>query len=227
MERHGVTLVKRVGIYGGSFNPIHLAHLVLAEQAAEILDLDPVIFVPARLPPHKDPGALASAQDRLRMARLAVAGNSRFRVSDIELRRRGRSYTIDTVKAFRKRFGRRAEICFLIGTDTIEELPTWKQVGRLVKLCTFVPLTRPGARRPRISALASAIGKEEARRFLRRVLKMPQLDISASDIRARVSAGRSIRYLVPGKVEAYIRRKGLYQRSETPARSGARATHRR
>jgi len=205
---------RRIGIFGGSFNPIHLAHLLLAEEACEVLDLEQLIFVPARLPPHKTRAALAGARERLRMVRLGVAGNPRFRVSDIELRRMGPSYTIDTVLTLRQRFGRKAELFFLIGSDTIAELPTWKEIGRLATLCTFVPLSRPGVRVPRLSDLASALGREAARGILRRTIRMPQLDISASDIRNRAATGRSIRYLVPQAVEAYIRRKGLYERTQ-------------
>jgi len=203
--------MKRIGVYGGSFNPIHLAHLRLAEEARERLDLERVIFVPARLPPHKDPSVLAGAQDRLRMVRLAIAGNAAFAVSDTELRRRGPSYTVDTVAAMRRRYGDEARLFFLIGTDTIEELPTWRDIGRLVRLCTFVPLSRPGARRPRVAALAGAVGRAEARAILARALPMPEMDISATDIRRRVAEGRSIRYLVPQAVADYIRRRGLYR----------------
>ena len=203
-------MARRIGVYGGSFNPVHQAHLLLAEQAGEALDLELVIFVPARLPPHKDPVALASARDRLRMARLAVAGNPRFKVSDIELRRKGRSYTIDTANAFRKRFGARAELYFLIGADSIAELPTWRDAGDLAEICRIVAVSRPGAKLPKPAALAAVLGHEKARGILKGIIRMPYLDISASDIRARVSGGRSIRYLVPREVEDYIRRKRLY-----------------
>ena len=203
--------MQKIGIYGGSFNPIHCAHLLLAEQACEALGLDRVLFVPVKLPPHKDPAVLAGARERLRMVRLAVADNPRMSVSDIELRRNATSYTVETVAAIRRRFGRKAELYFLIGVDTVPELPAWREIRRLVKLCTFVPLTRPGVRLPRrISALTRAVGAEEARGILARTIKMPLMDISASDIRRRVAEGRSIRYLVPDAVAEYIRRKRLY-----------------
>ncbi len=202
--------MRKIGIYGGSFNPIHLAHLRLAEEARERLGLERVIFVPAKLPPHKDPSALAGAKDRLKMVRLAISGNKKFDVSDIELRRRGRSYTVDTVASMRKRFGNEAELFFLIGTDTIAELPTWREIGRLVRLCVLVPLSRPGSKRPPLSALAPTLGRKEARAILARTVRMPEMDISASDIRRRVAEGRSIRYLVPEPVAEYIRRRALY-----------------
>lgn len=205
--------MARIGLYGGSFNPVHVAHLVLAEQACEALALDRVVFIPARLPPHKDPAGLVAARERVRMVRLALTGNPRFSVSEIELKRRGRSFSIDTVLAMRRRFGAKAELFFLIGADTIAELPTWRQVGRLVRLCTFVPLSRPGVRLPKAGDLALTLGAKEARGILKRMIKMPRLEISASDIRRRVVEGRSIRYLVPDAVDAYIRRKKLYKLS--------------
>ena len=203
--------MRRIGLFGGSFNPVHLAHLLLAEQACEALALDCVIFVPAKLPPHKPSAGLAVARDRLKMVRLAVAGNPRLATSDIELRREGRSYTVDTVEAMQRRFGRNAQLYFLIGADTVAELPTWRDIGRLVTLCTFVPLSRPGAKLPSLLALAPALGRAEARGILSRIIRMPLLDISASDVRRRVAEGRSIRYLVPPAVEEYIRSKRLYQ----------------
>jgi len=201
---------RRIGLYGGSFNPIHYAHLVLAEQAREALGLDRVIFVPAKSPPHKALVHLAPASERLRMVRLAVADHPGFRVSDIELRRKGPSYTIDTVKAFRRRFGRQTKIFFLIGADTVGELPTWKSVRELATLCNIVPLNRPGARKATLRMLSPTLGVDAARGILSATLSMPNLDISASDIRRRVSEGQSIRYLVPAAVEALIRRKNLY-----------------
>ena len=201
---------KRIGIFGGSFNPIHMAHLVLADRAAEVLRLERVIFVPAKLPPHKEPSELAPAADRLEMVRLAVKGNRRFAVSDIELRREGPSYSVDTVAAMRRRLGREAEIYFLIGADTVAELPTWHDSRRLAKLCKFVPLSRPGARFPSVASLGAALGRREARGILSRVIEMPLLDISSSDIRDRVAKGQSIRYLVPGAAANYLRRRRLY-----------------
>lgn len=202
--------MARIGLYGGSFNPIHIAHLALAEHAAEALALERVIFIPARIPPHKRNEELASARHRVRMARLAVADNPRFSVSEIELKRPGRSYTIDTVCAMRKRFGGAAELFFLIGADTVGELKMWLEIRKLVTLCRFVPLRRPGVRLPDAGELAAEIGEKEARGILKRMLKMPRLEVSASDIRHRVAEGRSIRYLVPDAVAEYIRKYRLY-----------------
>ena len=208
----GGIFLARIGLYGGSFDPIHIAHLVVAEEACGVLALDRVVFIPAKLPPHKAGADLADARDRVRMARLAVAGNAKFWVSEVELRRPGRSYTIDTVAAMRRRFGARAELFFLMGTDSLAELPTWRKARELVRQCTFVPLSRAGVRLPGAAALGRALGEREGRGMLKRLIRMPRLEISGCDIRRRVAAGRSIRYLVPDAVAKYIARKGLYRR---------------
>ena len=212
---------NKLGLLGGSFNPVHLAHLVMAEQAAEALGLERVLFVPSRLPPHKHPAELANAEDRLAMVRLAVEGNPRFEASDVELRREGTTYSIDTVTALREQFPG-AEVFFLIGLDTVGDLPTWKEIRRLASLCRFVPLGRPGVAEPALESLAGAIGEAEARAVLARRLPMPLLEISSTDIRRRVCEGRSIRYLVPRAVEEYIHSHSLYRQPTAPASSRPR-----
>jgi nicotinate-nucleotide adenylyltransferase len=206
--------VKKLGILGGSFNPIHVGHLVLAETAREALGLDRVILIPAKLPPHKRAEALAGGADRLAMVRLAIAGNPAFAVSDIELRRPGVSYTVDTVRALRKRLGPGTVIYFLIGMDTVAELATWREIARLARLCKFVPLNRPGHSVPNVATLERTLGRLPARAMLKRALDMPLIGISSSEIRRRVAEGRTIRYLVPDAVAAYIRRKRLYRNAD-------------
>ena len=191
--------MKRIGILGGSFNPIHYGHLRLAEEAREALQLDRVLFVPANVRPHKPQHGLIAAQHRLAMARLAVRGHAAFAVDDLELRRAGPSYTVETLAALRRRCGARTQLFFLSGADTLQELSIWKDLDRVLRLCTFVVATRPGY-------------SSRARRRGFRALPMTPLAISASDIRRRVAAGRSIRYLVPDAVARYIARHGLYDR---------------
>jgi nicotinate-nucleotide adenylyltransferase len=203
--------VKKLGILGGSFNPIHLGHLVLAETAREALGLDRVIFIPAKLPPHKRAAALADGVDRLAMVRLAIAANPAFTVSDMELRRPGVSYTVDTVRALREKLGAGTQIYFLIGMDTVAELAAWREAARLARLCQFIPLSRPGHASLNTAALERAVGRLPARALLKRALAMPLIGISSSEIRRRVADGRTIRYLVPDAVAAYIRRKRLYR----------------
>jgi nicotinate-nucleotide adenylyltransferase len=202
--------VRKLGILGGSFNPIHLGHLILAETAREALSLERVIFIPAKLPPHKRGAPLADGADRLAMVRLAVAGNPAFSVSDIELRRPGVSYTVDTVRALREKLGAGVQIYFLIGMDTVGELAAWHEIARLSRLCRLVPMSRPGQAKPEAAALERAVGRRPARAILRRALPMPLIGISSSEIRRRVAGGRTIRYLIPDRVAAYIRRRRLY-----------------
>lgn len=201
----------KLGLLGGSFNPIHVAHVRMAEAAREALGLERVLFIPARLPPHKLTAGLAPEADRLAMARLAVQDVPGFEVSDVEMRRSGASYTIDTIETLRGEFGPAAEFFFLIGSDTLAELPTWREIGRLSTLCRFVPMIRPGAPQPDAARLAGGVGETEARAILGRIVPMPPMDVSSSDIRRCLAEGRSVEGLVAPAVEAYIRRAGLYR----------------
>jgi nicotinate-nucleotide adenylyltransferase len=199
---------RRMGILGGTFNPIHLGHLLVAQDALEQLGLDCVKFIPSATPPHKTPEALASGRDRMHMIHLAIAGNKRFEGDDIEIKRGGKSYSVDTLTELTRR-DPRSDFYFIIGADSLRELHLWREVQRLVQLCTFVTVPRPGFKAapvvdPRLDA--------PTRRCLRQnVLRGHACDISSRDIRARVAKGQSIRYLVPDAVYECIRRRRLYQ----------------
>ena len=186
----------KIGIYGGTFDPVHQAHLILAREARERLGLDKVIFVPAAVSPFKKPAA-ASAEIRLAMLRAAIEGEMGFTADDCELRRPPPSYTIDTVEDIKQREAA-AEIHLLIGDDNVSELPKWHRFTELEKMVRFVVLNRTGTH---ASHSYSAV--------LRRI------DISATEIRKRVASGRSIRYLVPEAVEEIIHRENLYRERAT------------
>ena len=186
----------RLGVFGGTFNPVHLGHLLLAETAREALSLDRVVFIPNRQPPHKPSAGLLAGPVRLTLVRLAIRHHPAFVASDIELQREGPSYTIDTVKLLRRQ-APDAALFLLVGEDMLAV--RWRAWSELKRLCTVVVAHRPGAR-PR-----------RGERGLRR-LAMPQLDIASADIRSRAAAGRSIRYLVPDAVARYIQQHRLYQR---------------
>lgn len=189
------------GLIGGTFDPVHIAHLIIAEAALETLSLREVVFVPAAKPPHKGGISVTRVEDRMEMVRLAIEGNPGLTLSDIEARRRTPSYTIDTIREFRSSLGAGEEIYFIIGADSLVEFFTWKEPERLLESCTFVVVPRPGVSMddadPRI--LEKAL-----------VLDAPRLEIASRDIRERVRSGRTIRYLVPAEVESYIDRKHLY-----------------
>jgi len=206
--------VQRIGLFGGSFNPIHFGHLVPAQAAAEQLGLDKLIVVPSASPPHKATGShLASAEHRLEMVRRAVADVSPFDVSDIELKRAGPSYTIDTVAEFRRQYGLDVLLHWLIGADSLADLALWHRAGELVDACRIITLARPGW--PVDIALERLHGKlsaDQVARLAGGVLTTPVIDISATQIRHRIAAGKSVRFLLPGVVLHYIDQNGLYRR---------------
>lgn len=229
-----MTVPARIGVYGGTFNPIHLAHLVLAEDVRGRLGLDRVLFVPSNLPPHKGE-ALPSGPERLALVRLAIRGNAGFGAVDLEVRRGGLSYTIDTLRALAGRGPARRELFFLIGMDAFAEIRTWHEADHLAEAAHFAVFPRAGhpLEDPRRHAPA-AWGLTRERRFpagLRawrtgagtRIWLVPTevLSISASAIRARAARGASIRYLVPAAVERAILRGGLYRRVTKRGRRGA------
>jgi nicotinate-nucleotide adenylyltransferase len=192
----------RLGILGGTFNPIHLGHLLLAECAREQAHLDEVWFIPTNVPPHKAARDLLPAADRLQLVRLALRGHPAFRASDLELRLGGVSYTVRTIRWLREHHAD-ARLHLIVGAD-MRTVP-WVGMDELNRLCTFLVAERP---RSRSLAPAASMGRQ-ARRV--RTIQMPQLDVSSSMIRERVRRGRSIRYLVPDAVAREIVRRRLYQ----------------
>ena len=215
-----------VGIFGGTFNPIHLGHLRAAEEVREAEELDEMRLVPAALPPHKEPAGLVAATHRLRMCELAVRDAPGFRVSRLELDRPGPSYSIDTLRAVRAELGADARIVFVVGHDAFRELHTWKEHAAIFGICDVVVVTRPPASaslaRDQIPVAAQEAfwygpDSETFRHRSGHVLKLQRitgLDISAEALRARVAAGRSIRFLVPSAVDAYITEHGLYREGD-------------
>lgn len=193
---------RRIGIFGGTFDPPHIGHLIIADQARAQLKLDRVLFVPAFIPPHKRRRASAKPADRLKMAKLAVRGNTAFAVSDLELRREGVSYTIDTVREIRQRFPS-AAIFLIVGEDNWGEFPTWKSYQEILRLAKVVVYPRRHRRLKRLPQLPTA-----RVHFLPGVL----VEISSSEIRQLVRQKGSIRYLVPAEVERYIVTRKLYRR---------------
>ncbi|QJW46442.1 nicotinate-nucleotide adenylyltransferase [bacterium BFN5] len=199
---------RKIGIMGGTFDPIHIGHLVTAEAVRIEYSLDKVIFIPAANPPHKQELQVTPAMHRYIMTVMATYSNPYFYVSDIELERPGLSYTFDTVSALIDQFGAKTDFYFITGADAIQDLPTWENVDELLNLCHFIAATRPGC----ISTLDNVIrhfGPKGRKRIHR--LATPELEISSTDIRERVKNGRSIKYIVPESVESYILKESLYR----------------
>ncbi|MCL4543299.1 MAG: nicotinate-nucleotide adenylyltransferase [Chloroflexi bacterium] len=200
--------MKRLGILGGTFDPVHLGHLAIAEEARVRLGLSSVVFIPAREPPHKTGRPLTAAQHRLTMLELAIASNPSFQISTLELERPGLSFTVDTLQAFRERESEDTLLHFIAGTDALHELTSWHQPRHILQLCTFVVVHRPGVDPPDIKELTAAL-PELATRLL--FVEGPRFDLSATELRKRIRRGLPIRYQVPEEVREYIERHGLYR----------------
>ncbi|MBU0641586.1 MAG: nicotinate (nicotinamide) nucleotide adenylyltransferase [Planctomycetes bacterium] len=197
-------------LFGGSFDPIHYGHLIVSRCAAEQLAVERIILTPGAHPPHKRGQQLTAAQDRLEMCRRAVADDPLFEVSDWESRQAGPNYTLRTVQHFRAVLPARTRLHWLLGMDSLVELGTWYKVGELAAACSLVSAGRPGYDRPGLSELAGVLTAEQIEALRENILETPLIEISATDIRARVRAGLSIRHLVPDAVREYIAARGLY-----------------
>jgi len=216
----------RLGVLGGTFDPIHMGHLRSAEELRERFGLSEVLFVPAARPPHKEATQLIDPAHRLRMTEAATADNDAFTVSSVEIERPGPSYTVDTMRELKRKTETPVELYFIIGTDAFMEIHLWKDVDGLFKLAQFVVTSRPGhpplgllhnlektitSRHPFDEAYGTETLQAATSEKLIYLVTIVHLDISSTDIRERVRAGRSIRYLSPESVEHYIRRHSLYK----------------
>jgi len=197
----------RLGILGGTFDPIHHGHLVAAQEAWWQLGLEQVLFVPAGAPPHKRGRPISPARHRLRMVELAIADKPQFTVSQIDLNRDGPSYTLDTLRLLRAELGPEPVLYFIEGADSLAEILAWHEPLRILELCELAVVRRPGVE------IDLGMLERELPGLTAKVhwVDMPWLEISSSDVRARVRQGRPISYLVPASVEAYVRQEGLYR----------------
>ncbi|NQU24761.1 MAG: nicotinate-nucleotide adenylyltransferase [Candidatus Nealsonbacteria bacterium] len=199
----------RLGLFGGTFDPVHYGHLLLAECCREQGELDEVRFLPAAVPPHKQGRELTPADVRLEMLELAVAGNPGFSVSRFETDRGGVSYTVDTLTHFHGE-DPDAELFFLLGADMLHDLPRWRQAARVCELAMPLVVCRPGTGTLNFDCLGRIATPERIEQIRRQQVEMPEIGISGTEIRRRTAAGRSIRYHTPRAVEEYIRSNALY-----------------
>lgn len=203
---------------GGTFDPIHIGHMVAAEEARHQFHLDKVVFVPSARPPHKGGLSTGSPEDRLAMVALAVGSNPALEASGMELDRVGLSYTIDTLRAFHQQYGVETELYFITGADAILEILTWKDPEELLAECRFIAATRPGYDLEKLrDALPRLTSKGTDALDCVYIMEIPALGISSTDIRRRARDGKPFRYMVPEPVWEYITRKGLYLKGEAPA----------
>lgn len=206
-------MAERIGVFGGSFNPVHIGHLIVAQDALERMGLNRVIFLPAAQPPHKTTQPIAPAVARLEMLRLALGDDPRFEVSSEEIDRGGISFTVDTLRRLRERYIG-AELYFLIGGDTLLELHTWREIETVLQLAHIVTMGRPGISMDEINSKTLRLPDPWPARLAANIVIGHRVDVSSTDIRVRCSRGRSIRYLVPAAVERYIATHRMYSSQE-------------
>jgi len=198
-----------IGVLGGTFDPIHMGHLIIAEEVRARLDLAEVLFVPAGQPWLKANNVISPAEHRVEMVRLAIANEPYFKLSTMEIERPGPSYTVDTIAELRSQIGAEDKLFFILGWDNLNQLPRWHEPSRLVKLCRLVPVRRVGYLSLDLDSLEAAVPGLSQSLVM---LDTPQIQISSSEIRERVARGLSIHHLVPEPVERYIQEHRLYVR---------------
>ena len=189
----------RIGLFGGTYNPIHTGHLIVAQDIVRKLKLDKMIFIPCGVPPHKVGYDMLSSEHRYNMVKLAIKDDPEFEVSDIEVKRDGKSYSIDTAMYFKKKYPD-ARIFFIIGADILPALHTWKDIDKLINECEFVIMTRPNHKTR--AAKVRNVGH---------FLDVRDVEVSSTEIRSLIRSGRGIRYMVPREVEKYINEHKIYR----------------
>ena len=188
----------KIGILGGTFDPVHNGHIYLAKKVCRKLKLSKIIFIPAYIPPHKKGVKVTQAKHRYNMLKLAAAGDKKLKISDMEIKRKGRSYSVETLRRLRKRYGAAAELFFITGSDSLKELDKWKNLNEILKLCEFVVVERPGFKAKKIPAGLI-------------YLKVNAKDISATEIRNKIGVNKPLNRLMPAAVETYIYKHSLYR----------------
>ncbi|MEQ9411879.1 MAG: nicotinate-nucleotide adenylyltransferase [Fuerstiella sp.] len=197
----------KIGVFGGTFDPVHFGHLLLAETCRQKLELTEVRFVPAGSPPHKADVKITDGHVRADMLQLAVSGYSEYTVDRRELRRRGPSFTVDTLTELTSEFSE-AEFFFLMGADSLRDVPGWRSPDRITQLATVVAVNRPGLPMPTPAQVGEWVGSDLASRI--QLVSMPGTDLSATELRRRVREGQGLRFMTPKAVEAYIDQHGIY-----------------
>lgn len=200
--------LKKIGIMGGTFDPIHLGHLAIAEEVREEMNLDKIIFIPTGIPPHKNNEYITSAKHRYAMTLLATIDNPRFETSMLEINRPGKSYTIDTVNQLSNYYKNDVDLYFIIGADSVFHILKWKKSDELLTKCKFVAISRPGYDNEKLKREIDNLYKTYGTSI--KVISTMYLNISSTMIRERLKNGKSIKYLVPNAVEDYIRKNKLY-----------------
>ena len=202
---------RKIALFGGTFDPIHLGHTAVSAAAADHIGAEKIIFIPAKRSPLKESFPQAGDDDRFAMIALAIADNKRFQISDYELKKRQPSYTLETVRYFQAEFGNDASIYCLVGADTVDELPHWYRITELLDTCILCAMFRAGCKPPDFARFMENWGSQRIEKLMRNVIKTPLVDISSTEIRNRLAAGRDVSNMLAPPVADYIRKHGLYQ----------------
>jgi len=208
------TVQRTIALFGGTFDPIHLGHLGVAQAAASQIGAERVVFIPARCSPLKGFFPHASDADRLAMVTLAIAGRRDFAVSDCELKRPAPSYTLDTVRQFQREYGPQTAIHWLLGADSVEDLVHWYKIRELIDECHLTTMQRAGYEPPDFDRFAPTWGPERVAKLKRDVVQTPLIDVSSTEVRRRLAASEDVRRMLHPDVIDYIRRHGLYRRTD-------------
>ena len=202
---------KRIAMFGGTFDPIHMAHTKVVHSAVDYLKADRVVFIPAKRSPLKDSFPQATDEQRIHMIQCAIAGNQRFDVSDYELKGPAPSYTLNTVKHFRETFGPSTSLYWLIGADAVKDLCKWYGVKELLGLCTLTVMVRPCCPQPDFGQFNTVLGKKSVKQLQSNLLRTPLIDISSTQVRALLSQGKDASHFLSPEVYAYIKERGIYK----------------
>jgi nicotinate-nucleotide adenylyltransferase len=201
---------EKIILFGGTFDPVHTAHITVAETAAEKIGAKKVILIPARRSPHKDLKPVAADNDRMAMLKLAIAGKSLFQISPVELNRAEPSYTIDTIRHFRQKFGLACQLCWLIGADMLKDLPRWYKIDELLKECTIYVMNRGGFDRPEFDGLTAKLGTKAVEKLRQNLIETPLIEMSSTDIRHKLENGKNVSEFLHPDVLNYIKSHKLY-----------------
>lgn len=206
---------KKIALFGGTFDPVHLGHTIVAAAAAEHIGAERIIFIPAKLSPLKDFLPRANDTDRFEMIALAIVGENIFEVSDCELRRSAPSYTLDTVRQFQSKYGGETSIYWLVGADSIDELAHWNGIVELIDECNLAAMYRAGCERPDFGKFEPLWGRRRIEKLRQDIIPTPLVDISSTTVRDRLAAGQDVTQMLHPEVLSYIRRHGLYESKTT------------
>jgi nicotinate-nucleotide adenylyltransferase len=205
---------EKIILFGGTFDPVHTGHIVVAQTAAEKIGASKVILIPARRSPHKEQKPAAADDDRIAMLKLAITGKTLFQISPVELNRAEPSYTIDTIRHFRHKLGPDCQLCWLIGADMLKDLPRWHRIDKLLKECTICVMNRGGFSKPDFDSLVGKLSTESVEKLRQNTIETPFIEISSTDIRQKISQNQDVSKFLHPDVSDYIKTHKLYTTSD-------------